>query len=261
MQLSFVGLEVARVDRFQTRLLDRQAQQPPTGRDHRRRRFRPNVVVGEEQKPVRSGRLDPLHPRNSPDPFLEPLPLRFYLNTEAAAQYLASQLGHGADEHDISLTKQSDAIANALHPLKQVRRQQHAHPAVLEVANNVEQLGGCLRVEAAGLPIRNIAQPQQHQNGGGLAGAVRPEQPKNLTARYRERNAVDDGYSVVALGEVLRLDDVHRRPNHTTEPIITSSAPPIRAMPTMPHIVEVVTATRKVCDADSPRAFARTVVT
>ena len=66
-----------------------------------------------------------------------------------------------------------------------------------------------------------------------------------------------------ALGEVFNLDDVgaHRRPNHTTAPIMTRSAPPMSAIPTMPHIVEVVTATRKDWDADSPRALARTLVT
>src|SRR5262245_15138933 len=115
----------------------------------------------------------------------------------------------------------------------------------------------------ADLPVRDLGQAQHHQDGGGLAGAVRTEQPENLALRHRERNAVDDSRSVVALGEIVRLDDVatHRRPNHTTAPIITSSAPPISAMPTMPHIVEVVTATRNDCDADSPRDAARTVVT
>jgi len=42
---------------------------------------------------------------------------------------------------------------------------------------------------------------------------------------------------------------------------MTSSAPPMSAIPTMPQMVEVVTATRNDWDADSPRAAARTVVT
>ena len=134
---------------------------------------------------------------------------------------------------------------------------------IADPALDRERLAHGIMAEHAGLPVRNVAQAEQHQDGGGLAGAVRTEQPENLPARHRERNAVDDGDSVVALGEVLRLDDVvaHRRPNHTTAPIMTSSAPPMSAMPTMPHSVEVVTATRNDCDADSPRAAARTVVT
>jgi len=111
------------------------------------------------------------------------------------------------------------------------------------------------------LPARDVAQAEQHEDGGGLAGAVRTEQSENLATRHGKRNAVDDGHAVVALGEVFRLDDVHRRPNHTTAPIMTSSAPPMSATPTMPQIVEVVTATRNVWDADSPRALARIAVT
>ncbi len=134
---------------------------------------------------------------------------------------------------------------------------------VADPALHRERLAHRVIAEDADLPVRDLGQAEHHQDRRGLAGAVRTEQPENLALRHRERNAVDDGRSVVALGEVLRLDDVaaHRRPNHTTEPIITSSAPPISARPTMPHIVEVVTATRNDCDANSPRAAARTVVT
>src|SRR5262249_25548559 len=119
--------------------------------------------------------------------------------------------------------------------------------------------------EHARLPVRDIAQTEQHQDGGRLAGAVRAEQAEDLTACNRERDPADDRRSGVALGELDRLDDVvavaHRRPNQTTEPIMISSAPPMIAMPTMPQMVEVVTATRNVCDEESPRADARTVAT
>src|SRR6476661_8041376 len=117
--------------------------------------------------------------------------------------------------------------------------------------------------EHARLPARDVAQAEQHQDGRGLACAVRTEQSENLSARHRKRDALDDGGPVVALGEVLYLDDIlaHRRPNHTTAPIMTSSAPPMSAIPTMPHSVDVVTATRNDWEADSPRAAARTVVT
>jgi hypothetical protein len=42
---------------------------------------------------------------------------------------------------------------------------------------------------------------------------------------------------------------------------MTRSATPMMPTPAIPHIVEVVTVTRKVAEADSPRAEARTVVT
>ena len=134
---------------------------------------------------------------------------------------------------------------------------------IADLALHLQRLAHRIMAEHAGLPVRDVAQAEQHQDGGGLAGAVRTEQPENLTARHLERDAFDDGRPVVAFGEILRFDDVvaHRRPNQTTEPIMTSNAPPMRAIPTMPQIVEVVTATRNDCDADSPRAAARTVVT
>ncbi len=109
---------------------------------------------------------------------------------------------------------------------------------IADPAFDRERLAHGIVAEHAGLPIRDVAQAQQHQDRGGLAGAVRAEQAENLPARDRERNALDDGGPVVALGELLRLDDVvaHRRPNHTTAPNMTSSAPPMMPMPTMPHM-------------------------
>src|SRR5262249_29697745 len=134
---------------------------------------------------------------------------------------------------------------------------------VADLALHRQRLAHGIVVEHARLPVGNLAQSQQHQDSGGLAGAVRTEQSENLAPRHGKRNAVDDGHAVVALGEVFHLDDVavHRRPNHTTAPIMTRSAPPMSAMPTRPQMVEVVTATRNVWDADSPRAAARAEVT
>ena len=87
---------------------------------------------------------------------------------------------------------------------------------------------------------------------------------ENLATPDAERNMVDrDGLAVV-FGEVSGLDDAilaHRRPNLATAPTMTSNAMPMMPTPAMPHIVEVVTVTRKVVEADSPRAEARTVVT
>ena len=134
---------------------------------------------------------------------------------------------------------------------------------IADAALDRERLAHRIVAEHARLAVRDLAQAEQHQDGRGLAGAVRPEQPENLAARDRERDAFDDGRPVVALGEISHLDDAlaHRRPNLTTAPTMTSSATPMMPTPTMPHSVEVVTATRKVCEADSPRAAARTVVT
>src|SRR5262249_61771358 len=100
---------------------------------------------------------------------------------------------------------------------------------------DLQRLAHGIVAEPARLAIRDVGQAEQHQDGGGLAGAVRTEQPENLAARHRERDAVNGGSPVVALGELDRLDDVvaHRRPNHTTQPSMPRRPPPIRATP--PH--------------------------
>src|SRR5262245_1833727 len=119
MELSFVGLEVARIDSLEARLLDRQAQQPSAGCDHGSGCFRPYVVIGGEPPAVGSRRLDLLHARNRCEPLSEPLPFRFHLDAEAAAQHLAAEVGYRADQGNVALIEQRDAVADALHPLEQ----------------------------------------------------------------------------------------------------------------------------------------------
>src|SRR5215475_9082467 len=147
MELSLVGLEVAGVNRLEARLLDRQAQEAPAGCDHRGRGFRPHVARGQQQEAVGARRFDLLHPGDRCDAFGKALPFGFHLDAEAAAEHLAAELRHRADERDLALIEQRHAIANALHPLEQVRGQQHAHTTLFEVADDLEQLDGGLRVE------------------------------------------------------------------------------------------------------------------
>src|SRR4029077_2657573 len=64
------------------------------------------------------------------------------------------------------------------------------------------------------------AEPADRFDGGGLAGAVRPEDGEDLAGLDRERDVVDDSLVAVALGEVGDFDDVHgpslsRQPGRT----------------------------------------------
>src|SRR5262249_58003495 len=63
---------------------------------------------------------------------------------------------------------------------------------------------------------------------------------------------------VIALDEPLCLDDwrAHRRPKRATAPTMIRSAAPIMPTPAIPHIVEVVTVTRKFAVPFSPLAEA-----
>src|SRR5262245_56870650 len=116
MTLSLVGLEIAGVNRLEARLLDRQAQQAATGGDHGGGRFRPHIAVGKQQQAVCGRRLDLLHARDRRDPLRQPLPFGLHLDAEDAAEHLAAELGHRADERDVALIEQRDPVAHALHP-------------------------------------------------------------------------------------------------------------------------------------------------
>src|SRR5216684_3086188 len=86
MALSFLDLvEVRGVDRLEAGLLDRQAQQAPAGADHRDRRFRAHVALGQQPHAIGANRLDLLHAGDRLEPLGEPLPLRLHLDAEAAA--------------------------------------------------------------------------------------------------------------------------------------------------------------------------------
>ena len=118
------------------------------------------------------------------------------------------------------------------------------------------------------LAAADLGEAEQHQDGGGLAGAIRPEQAENLARRDGKRHAVDRGRIAVVLGEAVRLDDgvvhgwvAHRRPNRVTAPTMISNAAPIMPTPAMPHSVEVATVTRKLAVPVSPRAALLNVVT
>src|SRR5947209_9003317 len=102
MALSLVGLEVARIDSLEARLLDRQPQQASTSSDHRRGCLRAHVVVRGQTPAASAHRLDLLHAGHGREPLREPLPFCFNLDTEAAAQHLAAELGHRADQGDIA---------------------------------------------------------------------------------------------------------------------------------------------------------------
>src|SRR5215471_14976410 len=143
---------------------------------------------------------------------------------------------------------------------------------IADPALDLERLARRVEPEHADSPRRNLGQAEQHQDGRGLAGAVRTEQAKHLTLPDGKADVIDRAGAAVTLGQAFRNDDgfgrgryrvvkkiTHRRPNLATAPSIRSSATPITPAPTMPHTVDVATEMRNWLDALSPRALARTV--
>src|SRR6266446_4109121 len=108
---------------------------------------------------------------------------------------------------------------------------------------------------------RYVGEAQHHQNRGGLAGTVRPQEAEGLAFEDVEVERIDDDGLTVALGEASRGDGglAHRRPNLATAPNISNSATAIMPNPTMPQVVEVATVTRNWVEAVSPREAARIV--
>ena len=67
---------------------------------------------------------------------------------------------------------------------------------IADAALDRERLARRVVAEHARGAGRDLAQAEQHQDGGGLAGAVRAEQAENLAARDRERDVVDGDVAV-----------------------------------------------------------------
>ena len=84
----------------------------------------------------------------------------------AAAEHLAAQLGTRAEQHDVALAEQRDAVADALHAIEQMRRQQHRDVALLELADDLQQLDRRLRIEAGGRLVEDRDLRVLHQDFG-----------------------------------------------------------------------------------------------
>src|SRR5580700_9154487 len=366
LHLAGLGLEITGIDRFEAGLLHAEEFQAALHGDDFVRRFRPHVAVGVQPQFADAGLLDAADAGNERKPLGKANAVGFDIDHIAAAENLAAEFGHRTHQRDLAAAEQGDAVAHALHPLEQMRGQQHRHALGFEVSDDAEELRGGVRIEARrrlvengdlralhqnlgkaeALPhaareggdaligefgepdpldrvgdallalgeakadqacgvaqiigggevvveadrVRQIAdaaldrerfarriktehahlaagdfrQAEQHQDGRGLARAVRAEETENLPAPDGERDVVDGDRRAVVFGEARGLDDgifVHRRPNLATAPTMTRSATPMMPTPAMPHIVEVVTVTRNVLEADSPRAEARIDVT
>jgi hypothetical protein len=117
---------------------------------------------------------------------------------------------------------------------------------VADAALDLERLAQRIEARDAGAPRCRLGQAEQHQDGGGLAGAVRAEQSEHFALFDRKVEMIDRDRPAIGLGELLGNDDrvAHRRPNLPTAPTRTRSAAPMTPTPAIPHSVDVVTETR-----------------
>ena len=137
---------------------------------------------------------------------------------------------------------------------------------IADAALDRKRLARRIEPEHAHLAVRNVGQPEQHQDGRRLARTIGTEKTENLPAPDGKRNVVDGDRLPVVLGEAFGLNDdipAHRRPNLATAPTMTRSATPMMPTPAIPHIVDVVTVTRKSVEAElaaGSRGYRRHIV-
>src|SRR5262245_45992330 len=142
--------EVTVVDQIETRGLDREAQKAPTRRDDGRGRIRADITFGIDTHVIRAGLLDRTHALQILELIEGTRAFGFQIDIIADAKHLLAELADGPKQRDFTLIEQRDAIANALHPIEQMRGQKHRDVAGLQVADDLQQLSGRLRVEARG---------------------------------------------------------------------------------------------------------------
>src|SRR5690242_9897708 len=150
MASSHQVLEVSVVDQVEAGGLDRKPQQPAAGCNHSRGCIRAHVALSVDAHVMAAHGFHRLHPRYGLELVRKVLPFGLDVHIEADAENLAAELPHGAEQRNVALVEQCNAITDALDAIEQMRRQQHADAVVLEVADDLQQLSSRLRVEARG---------------------------------------------------------------------------------------------------------------
>src|ERR1700730_16834458 len=138
LHLAGLGLEVAGIDRLEARLLHAEEFQPALYGDDFIRRFRPHVAVRMQPQFADAGLLDAADAGNEREPLGKADAVGFDIDHITAAENLAAEFRHRAHQRDLAAAEQGDAVAHALHPLEQMRGQQHRHALGLEVPDGVE---------------------------------------------------------------------------------------------------------------------------
>ena len=93
-----------------------------------------------------------------------------------AAEHPARQLGHRAGEGDAAPVEQRDPVADALHLVEMMRRQEHRRAVRLQATNHVEKFLRRMRVECGRRLVEDRNARALHQHLGeaeSLAHALR----------------------------------------------------------------------------------------
>src|SRR5579872_1078199 len=110
------------------------------------------------------------------DGLVEPRPFGFDPNHMRAAEHLAQKIADPAHQPDLAAAEQSDAVADRLDLIEQMRGQHDRHAVGFQRADEVEEFARRLRIEAAGRLVENGEARPLHQDfgdGEALAHAAR----------------------------------------------------------------------------------------
>jgi len=171
-----LSLEVVRVDLFQAGLQVGQPGQRPSGHHDVAGDRRAHVAIGDDAPGAFTRRQDLLHAFDAAQRGGNVDTGRLHEKRMARAQHLVGKLDDRAHQGDLALVEQRHAVANALHPVEQVRRQQHRNARLLQPPDHLQELEGGVRVEARGRLVENGDLGLLHDNLGdaqSLAHAAR----------------------------------------------------------------------------------------
>ena len=189
-----LGLEIAVVDGVERRLFDEEVPEPAAGVDHDGSSLGADVALSQQAIAGRTGLVDRLHASHFRKLFGEPLAVRLDLDVVAAAENLARQLRHGAEQHDVARLEQGHPVAHALHPLEQMRRDQHRDAVALERADHFQKLSGRLRIETRGRFIENGDLGVLHQDFGKASRCLMPRENVATRCWRRRRGRPDQAH-------------------------------------------------------------------
>src|ERR1035437_7716882 len=179
-------LEIAGVDGLETGLIERELLEPPAGSHHCARGFGAQIPIACHPEAARRWLTYAAHARQRQKTLGEVgAAISFDFDGKSATEHLAPEFANSSHQHNPAGIEQRYAVAHALYPIEQMRRQQDAHAGSFERTDQLQQLDAGLRVEAVGRLVKDRDACVFHHDFGkpqALAHAVR--EGRDFLVRY-----------------------------------------------------------------------------
>src|SRR5665647_1277977 len=153
-------LEVTGVDRLQARLVERELLETAAGSHDFYGGFGAQIAVtGQTEAAGRRlhDATNPLQPRQPPGDI--GAAIGFDFEGIAATQHLAAEFVDRPHQHNAAAIEQRDAVAHALHPVEQMRRQQDADAGGFQRPDQIQEFDAALRIEPVAVSYTHLTLP------------------------------------------------------------------------------------------------------